>query len=150
MTRAGTTTPFWWGSQISTSQANYHGGVAYSGGSKGEVRGATVPVDTFAANAWGLYNVHGNVWDWTEDCWNASNTGNAGNGEARNSGDCVQRVLRGGAWHARRAQDLAIESYPGCSADSLGVFMEGIWHLWPLPPAEGLMVASAATLIECL
>ena len=52
----------------------------------------------FAANAWGLYNVHGNVWDWTEDCWNSSNTGNPGTGAERTTGDCKFRVVRGGTW----------------------------------------------------
>jgi formylglycine-generating enzyme required for sulfatase activity len=96
--RAGTTTPFWWGSTISTTQANYNGNYTYSGGSKGEWRKATMPVDSFAPNPWGLYNVHGNVWDWTEDCWNASNAGNPGNGDPRSTGDCRLRVHRGGSW----------------------------------------------------
>jgi formylglycine-generating enzyme required for sulfatase activity len=71
-TRAGTTTPFWWGSAISPQQANYNGTADpyQGGGSKGEWRKATVPVDGFKANPWGLYNVHGNVWEWTEDCRN--------------------------------------------------------------------------------
>jgi formylglycine-generating enzyme required for sulfatase activity len=56
-----------------------------------------MPVDSFAANPWGLYNVHGNVWEWTEDCWNKSNNGNPGNGNARTSGDCGRRVVRGGS-----------------------------------------------------
>ena len=103
--RAGTTMPFWWGGAASTSQANYNGNYTYAGGAKGEWRKATVPVDTFAVNAWGLYNVHGNVWDWTEDCWNASNAGNPGNGGARSSGDCGLRVRRGGSW-VNNPQDL--------------------------------------------
>ncbi len=99
VTRAGTTTPFWWGSSIAPTQANYDGGATpYSGGLKGEYRRRTVPVDSFSANPWGLYNVHGNVWEWTEDCWNDSHAGNAGNGSARTTGDCSVRVLRGGAW----------------------------------------------------
>jgi formylglycine-generating enzyme required for sulfatase activity len=96
--RAGSTTPFWWGTTPSTSQANYNGDRTYAGGTTGEFRKATVPVDSFAANAWGLYNVHGNVWDWTEDCWNANNAGNPGDGTARTTGDCTFRVPRGGSW----------------------------------------------------
>jgi formylglycine-generating enzyme required for sulfatase activity len=86
--RAGASTPFWWGSTISPQQANYGG-----------VRKATVPVDTFLPNPWGLYNVHGNVFEWTEDCWNESNEGNPGNGEARLTGDCSFRIVRGGSWN---------------------------------------------------
>jgi formylglycine-generating enzyme required for sulfatase activity len=101
VSRAGTTTPFWWGSAVTPAQANYIGTAEpyKGGGSKGEWRQATVPVDRFSANAWGLYNVHGNVWEWTEDCWNAS-SGNPGDGSARTSGDCGSRVLRGGSWYS--------------------------------------------------
>jgi formylglycine-generating enzyme required for sulfatase activity len=100
VTRAGTTTPFWWGGAITPTQANYNGTADpyKGGGTKGEYRGQTVPVDSFEANPWGLFNVHGNVWEWTEDCWNGSNQGNPGNGSARTTGDCIRRVLRGGSW----------------------------------------------------
>jgi formylglycine-generating enzyme required for sulfatase activity len=98
--RAGTTTPFWWGKSISPAQANYDGSAEpYKGGSsKGEYRQRTVAVDSFKPNPWGLYNVHGNVWEWTQDCWNGSNYGNPGDGKARTSGDCTRHVLRGGSW----------------------------------------------------
>jgi formylglycine-generating enzyme required for sulfatase activity len=100
VTRAGTTTPFWWGATITPKQANYDGSAEpyKGGGTKGEYRGKTVPVDSFEANPWGLFNVHGNVWDWTEDCWSDSNQGNPGNGSARTTGDCGRRVVRGGSW----------------------------------------------------
>jgi formylglycine-generating enzyme required for sulfatase activity len=88
VTRADRITPFWWGSQITPEQANYKGGY----------RQRTVPVDSFEANPWGLFNVHGNVLEWTADCWNDSNIDNPGNGSARTTGDCTQRVVRGGAW----------------------------------------------------
>jgi formylglycine-generating enzyme required for sulfatase activity len=98
VTRAGTTTPFWQGCTISAHQANFCGSYAYDNGSEVEHRGRTVPVDSFEPNPWGLYNVHGNVWEWTEDCWNESNNGNPGDGSARTIGDCSRRVLRGGSW----------------------------------------------------
>jgi formylglycine-generating enzyme required for sulfatase activity len=99
VTRAGTTTPFWWGNSITPKQANYDGTYAYNGGSKGEYRKQTVPVDSFSPNPWGLYNVHGNVWEWTQDCWSDSNSGNPGDGSARTSGDWGRRVVRGGSWN---------------------------------------------------
>jgi formylglycine-generating enzyme required for sulfatase activity len=99
VTRAGTGTPFWWGSSISTDQANYDGRTANAPGAKGEWRQSTVPVVTFRPNPWGLYGVHGNVWDWTDDCWNEANAGNPGDGTARHTGDCTWRVVRGGAWN---------------------------------------------------
>ena len=99
VTRAGTTTPFWWGSSITPAQANYKGNEVYSGGgSKGDYRYRTVPVESFAPNSWGLYNVHGNVWEWLQDCWNESHDGNPGDGTAREVGDCSKRVERGGGW----------------------------------------------------
>jgi len=96
--RAGTTTPFWWGSSITPKQANYDCTYVYNEGSKGEYRKQTMPVDSFAPNPWGLYNVHGNVWEWTQDCCSDTNSSNPGDGSARRVGDCSCRVERGGAW----------------------------------------------------
>jgi formylglycine-generating enzyme required for sulfatase activity len=100
VTRAGTTTPFWWGNSISTTQANYDGSHTYGNGLKGEFRGRTVPVDMFEPNRWGLYQVHGNVWDWTEDCYHPSYQGAPADGSAWTSSDCSHHVVRGGSWHA--------------------------------------------------
>jgi formylglycine-generating enzyme required for sulfatase activity len=97
-TRAGTTTPFWWGSAITPRQANYDGTAAYNKGAKGEYRQKTLPVDAFEPNPWGLYQVHGNVWDWVEDCWHDSYQGAPADGTAWTIGDCRSRVLRGGSW----------------------------------------------------
>jgi formylglycine-generating enzyme required for sulfatase activity len=98
-TRAGTATPFWWSSSISTDWANYNGSVGDAQDPTPAWRQRTVRVDSFRPNAWGLHNVHGNVWDWTDDCWNESNAGNPGDGSARTTGDCTWRVARGGAWN---------------------------------------------------
>ena len=98
--RAGTTGPFHTGSTISTSQANYGSNLAYS-----DDRGfywtgvyGTVEVGSFPANAFGLYDVHGNVEEWVEDCWNNSYQSAPSDGSAWERGDCDRRVLRGGAW----------------------------------------------------
>jgi formylglycine-generating enzyme required for sulfatase activity len=123
VTRAGSVTPFWWGSTISTEQANYNGNITHGGGAKGEWRKATVPVDRFSANPWGLYNVHGNVWEWTEDCWNDKNGGNPGDGTPRTTGDCSLRVLRGASFnnfpHTLRAARREREPH-GSRIDAVG------------------------------
>jgi len=96
--RAGTTTPFWWGTSISTAQANYVGDITYSGSQKGENRQKTLPVKSFEPNAWGLYQVHGNVLTWTQDCWSDNYAAAPTDGTARTTGDCGRRILRGGCW----------------------------------------------------
>jgi formylglycine-generating enzyme required for sulfatase activity len=99
-TRAGTTTPFWWGSSITPGLANYNGIHDYKGGGeKGEYRAKTVPVKSFRPNPWGLYQVHGNVDDWVEDCWHDNYSGAPSDGPASTTGDCNRRVLRGGSWY---------------------------------------------------
>lgn len=122
--RAGTDTPFWWGYSITPEQANYDGSHLYEGGGEeGAYRGQTVPVDLFAPNPFGLYQVHGNIWEWVEDCWNANYVGAPTDGSAWTAGDDSRRVLRGGAWFydpsylraASRGKDISIirSSYAG-------------------------------------
>jgi formylglycine-generating enzyme required for sulfatase activity len=59
----------------------------------------TAPVGSFKPNKFGLYDTLGNVWEWVEDCWNASYTGAPADGTAWNTGDCSKHVLRGGGWY---------------------------------------------------
>lgn len=96
--RAGTTTPFNFGSTISPAQANYNGTYAYGDGAKGEFRRRTTPVGSFTPNAFGLFDMHGNVWEWVEDCYSASYAGLAKDGSANTTIGCANRVLRGGSW----------------------------------------------------
>jgi formylglycine-generating enzyme required for sulfatase activity len=93
-TRAGTTTPYWWGTSITKDQANFDTNPALVLGAYHE----TVPVDSFQPNPWGLYNVHGNVFEWVEDCWHEDYDGAPEDGSAWITGECKFRVLRGGSW----------------------------------------------------
>jgi formylglycine-generating enzyme required for sulfatase activity/uncharacterized caspase-like protein len=97
-TRAGTNTAFWWGTAISPRQANYNGVNAYNRGAKGEQRQKTIPVDSFEPNPWGLYQVHGNVWEWLNDCLNENYRGAPSDGSAWETGNCSRHMLRGGSW----------------------------------------------------
>jgi formylglycine-generating enzyme required for sulfatase activity len=111
--RAGAETPFWWGSSITPAHANYDdrlklyqaqpsyydGFKPYQGGgTTSESREQTMSVDQFEANPWGLFNVHGNVWEWCSDNRHDTHKGNPGNGEARSGGNDIYRVVRGGSW----------------------------------------------------
>jgi len=94
--RAGTTTPFSTGKNITTSQANYDGNSPYNNNKKGQYRKKTTLVGSFSPNTWGLYDMHGNVcewcWDWYEDYSSGSLTDP--NGAVTGS----YRVIRGGSW----------------------------------------------------
>jgi formylglycine-generating enzyme required for sulfatase activity len=96
--RAGTTTPFAFGETITPELANYDGNHSYANGPKGEYRQQTTPVGMFAANAWGLQDMHGNVWEWCLDHWHDSYKGAPIDGNAWVSGGEQSRLLRGGSW----------------------------------------------------
>jgi formylglycine-generating enzyme required for sulfatase activity len=91
--RAGTTSARWWGDAIGTGNANcFQCGRPWDGG-KG-----TAPVGSFPANSFGLYEMLGNVWQWTGDCWSLNYDLSPRNGTANATGDCDWRVVRGGSW----------------------------------------------------
>lgn len=103
--RAGATTPFWWGQTISPQDANFDTREIYAGsGQRAPYLGRTVAARSFAANPWGLYGVHGGVWEWMADCYVASHGGKPqalrdGGSIARTDTGCDRRVLRGGAFN---------------------------------------------------
>ena len=93
--RAGTITAYWWGDEIGRNRANCDRCGSRWDGEQ------TAPVGSFSANGFGLYDVHGNVWELVEDCWNGSYAGAPTDGSAWESGECGRRVLRDGSWNVR-------------------------------------------------
>ncbi|MEJ2756246.1 MAG: formylglycine-generating enzyme family protein, partial [Gammaproteobacteria bacterium] len=100
--RAGTDTAFWFENILSTDEANYNGSYPYLGSEKGEYREKTLIVNSFRRNPWGLYQMHGNVWEWCEDVWHQSHEGADPFGQPRlESGkEGSSHVCRGGSWNA--------------------------------------------------
>ena len=117
--RAGTTTPFYFGETITPKLANYYSNYTYGDGPIGEYRNQTTPVGQFPPNAFGLYDMHGNVWEWCADEWHSnyqnddmhgnvwewwddewhSNYQNAPtDGSIWLNGNKYQSPLRGGSW----------------------------------------------------
>jgi formylglycine-generating enzyme required for sulfatase activity len=90
--RAGTTTAYYWGDEIGKGNAN----CASCGGTLSNI--GTAPVGSYKPNAFGLYDMLGNVWQWVEDCYHDSYNGAPTDGSAWTSGDCNRHVLRGGSW----------------------------------------------------
>jgi formylglycine-generating enzyme required for sulfatase activity len=90
--RAGTTTGYFWGDEIGKGNANCNGCGSHWDSKQ------TAPVGSFAANALGLHDMHGNVWEWVEDCYHNTYDGAPTDGSAWVSGDCSRRVVRGGSW----------------------------------------------------
>jgi formylglycine-generating enzyme len=94
--RAGTTTAFWFGDQITPEQVNYNGNYPYAGGRQGLYREATVTVKALPCNSWGLYQMHGNVWEWCQDWYGTYPKGTIVDPSGPSEGG--PRVLRGGCW----------------------------------------------------
>lgn len=111
--RGGTTGAFSTGTGITPQQANFDGSVVAGNLADVAYRGKTVEVGTFTPNPYGLHDMHGNVMEWVEDCWNPDHAGAPGDGSPR-GGDCSRRVLKGGAWYyeSTYVRSAARQSYP--------------------------------------
>lgn len=123
--RAGTVTPYSTGNCIHTSQANYDGTFPYAecmAPADTDLH-KTLPVGSFAANPWGLYDIHGNANEWTQDCWNENYSGAPTDGSAWQEGNCSRRVVRSGSWYGYAVQlrsAYRCRSHPTFKHRSLG------------------------------
>jgi eukaryotic-like serine/threonine-protein kinase len=101
--RAGTTTPFHFGETITPALVNYNGNNPYGAAPKGQYRQTTMDVGSFPPNVFGLYDMHGNVWEWCQDEWHGNYNGTPADGSAweikGNENDPRLSALRGGSWN---------------------------------------------------
>ena len=119
--RAGTNTPFSFGKSISTDQANFNGDYPYADSAKGEFRKRTVAVKSLPCNSWGLYQMHGNVWEWCSDWYAEYSQDHFADPQGPDSGS--YRVIRGGSWlfNARHVRSACRDrSVPGYRVGNLG------------------------------
>lgn len=97
--RAGTKAAYYFGDAITPSQANFDGSMGDSSAPADLNRQKTMPVGSFPANAFGLHDMHGNVWEWTEDCWSEEySSATPADGKPYSTPNCGGRVMRGGSW----------------------------------------------------
>ena len=138
--RAETQTRYWWGDDIGRNRANCNGC-----GSRWDNE-RTAPVGSFAANPFGLHDVHGNVREWVQDCWNSDYVDAPSDGRAWEHGNCSssRRVVRGGAWNYRPEDLLVTRRSTGSRyGDTVGFRVartleaDDFEYEWPAPRAPG-------------
>jgi formylglycine-generating enzyme required for sulfatase activity len=119
--RAGTTTPFHFGETITSELANYNGNNTYASEPKGKRRGETTEVGSFSPNSFGLYDMHGNVWEWCQDSWHNSYEGAPSDGSAWINNDNQSRLVRGGSWNDNPEVCRSAYRYPFDAGGQLNV-----------------------------
>ncbi|MDO5309948.1 MAG: SUMF1/EgtB/PvdO family nonheme iron enzyme [Planctomycetia bacterium] len=98
--RAGTSTPFAFGASLDASEANFDGNYPYGAGAKGAFKERTTPVKSYAPNDWGLYDMHGNVWEWCADLYDRDfYSTSESRQDPEGGGRGSDYVLRGGSWN---------------------------------------------------
>ena len=118
--RAGTTTPFNTGDVLTDKDANFNAsGRQYNAGPKGKFPRQPLPVGTYPPNAFGLYDMHGNVAEWTADCWYHDYTGRAGKAAPETGAEKCSRVVRGGSWEKAPSyvRSAARDAFPASGRD---------------------------------
>ena len=122
--RGKTMTDFHFGETITNELANYNGSCSYAEAAKGIYRSQTTDVGSFKPNAFGLYDFHGNVWEWCADFWHSNYNGMPGDGRVwKDRGDESLRLLRGGSWndHPPNCRSACRLRYqPDCRASIVG------------------------------
>ena len=121
--RAGTKTPFHYGDSLSSKQANFNGNFPYGGADKGPYLERTAKVGSYAANAFGLYDMHGNVWEWCQDWYDANYYKNSPKEDPPGPAQASFRVVRGGSWYRIGRRCRSADRYgfgPGYRSGSLG------------------------------
>src|SRR5262249_23708089 len=96
--RAGTSTPVWVGSSASSHQANFNGNFPYGGAKKGPYLAKTSKVGSYPPNAWGLYDTHGNVWEWCADWYDEHYYAKSPAVDPPGPATGTERILRGSSW----------------------------------------------------
>jgi formylglycine-generating enzyme required for sulfatase activity len=97
--RAGAVTTYWWGPKANHEYANYGRDECCGGFKSGRDQwDMTSPAESFPPSKFGVHDMLGNVWEWVQDCWDESHADRPATGQARETGDCNRRIMRGGSW----------------------------------------------------